>query len=65
MIENLLGIGLANVDDCQPEEVPFLEQSWPHAEAGRHPRGEGMRPPARSHPGGVAPVRRDVSASQA
>ena len=27
-------------------------------------RNKGMRPPARSHPGGVAPVRRDVSASQ-
>src|SRR5271166_6049305 len=40
VIEDLLGIGLANVDDCQSEEVPFIEPSWPQAEAGRHPGGD-------------------------
>ena len=45
VIEDLLGIGLANVDDCQPAEVPIIERRRPQAEAGRHPLGD--RPFAR------------------
>jgi hypothetical protein len=40
VIEDLLGIGLANEDDCQPVEVPIIERRWPQAEAGRHPLGD-------------------------
>src|SRR6516165_1726976 len=39
VVEDLLGIGLANENDRQPAEVPIIERRWPQAEAGRHPLG--------------------------
>jgi hypothetical protein len=37
VIEHLLGIGLADIDDGQPAEVPLIDRSRTQAEAGRHP----------------------------
>ena len=41
VIEDLLGFGLADVDDGQPAEVPIVERRRPHTEAGRHVRSDG------------------------
>jgi hypothetical protein len=40
VIEYLLRVGLANVDDCQPTEVSIIEGRLPQPEAGRYPRGD-------------------------
>ena len=37
VVEDLLELGLAHVDDCPPAEVPIIERPRPQAEAGRQP----------------------------
>jgi hypothetical protein len=40
VVEDLLGIRLANVDDGQPVEVPIIERRWAQPQASRDPRGD-------------------------